>query len=40
MQFSREYAQIVNLFTIEFSKDFVTDGKIDWDALVRFNSSV
>ena len=40
VQFSREYAQIVNLFTIEFSKDFVTDGKIDWAALVRFNSSV
>lgn len=38
-EFSKEYAQIVNRFTAEFSKNFVTDGKIDWDALVKFNSS-
>ncbi len=40
LEFSREYAQIVNKFTIEFSKDFVTaDGKIDWESLVKFNSA-
>jgi len=38
-EFSREYAQIVNRFTAEFSREFVVDGKIDWEALVRFNSS-
>ncbi|MBI4297486.1 MAG: cytosolic protein [Chloroflexi bacterium] len=38
-EFFNEYAQIVNRFTVEFSKNFVTDGKIDWDALVKFNSS-
>jgi len=38
-EFQREYAQIVNRFTIEFSEQFVVAGKIDWDALVRFNSS-
>jgi len=37
--FLTEYAQIVNRFTIEFSKNFVADGRIGWDALVRFNSS-
>lgn len=39
-EFLKEYAQIVNRFTVEFSNDFVADGKIDWDALVRFNSSI
>lgn len=38
-EFLKEYARIVNKFTIEFSEDFVVDGKIDWDALVRFNSA-
>lgn len=38
-EFFREYAQIVNRFTVEFSENFVTDGKIDWDAFVKFNSS-
>lgn len=38
-EFNEKYAQIVNKFTIEFSKKFVVDGKINWDALVQFNSS-
>lgn len=38
-EFYKEYAQIVNKFTDEFNKEFVKDGKIDWDAIVRFNSS-
>ena len=38
-EFQREYAQIVNKFTAEFTRDFVVDGKIDWETLVRFNSS-
>lgn len=38
-EFQEEYAQIVNRFTIEFNEKFVISGKIDWDALVRFNSS-
>jgi len=38
-EFQSEYAQIVNKFTIEFSERFVVSGKIDWEALVRFNSS-
>jgi len=36
---NREYAKIVNIFTVDFSKEFVTDGRIGWDELVRFNSS-
>ncbi|MBE0431361.1 MAG: cytosolic protein [Dehalococcoidia bacterium] len=39
-EFKEEYAQIVNRFTLEFSERFVVNGEIDWDALVRFNSSV
>jgi len=40
-EFHKEYAQIVNKFTIEFSKKYVTDsGQIDWDTLVKFNSSI
>jgi hypothetical protein len=37
--FQEEYAQMVNRFTIEFSEAFVTNGEINWDSLVRFNSS-
>ena len=38
-EFLKEYAQIVNKFTAEFSSNFVVNGRIDWDALVKFNSS-
>jgi hypothetical protein len=38
-EFQKEYAQIVNKFTIEFSEKFVVSGKINWDALVQFNSA-
>jgi len=38
-EFLEEYSQIVNKFTFEFSQNFCFDGKIDWDALVKFNSS-
>src|SRR4030042_271208 len=38
-EFKKEYAQLVNNFTLEFSKKFVNKGEIDWEALVKFNSS-
>lgn len=38
-EFLEEYSQIINKFTLEFNQKFCVDGKIDWDALVRFNSS-
>lgn len=38
-EFKEEYAQIVNRFTLEFSDRFVINGKINWDALVKFNSA-
>lgn len=38
-EFLKAYAKILNKFTAEFIKDFCTDGKINWIALVRFNSS-
>ncbi len=37
--FQREYARIVNLFTVDFSMEFCTNGLIDWEKLVRFNSA-
>src|SRR4030043_104890 len=38
-EFYREYAQIVNRFTSEFSQRFAINGQINWDALVQFNSA-
>lgn len=38
-EFHREYSQIVNRFTVEFSQKYVLDGAINWNALVEFNSS-
>ena len=37
-EFYREYSQIVNRFTSEFSQKYVIDGEINWNALVQFNS--
>ncbi len=39
--FAKSYAQMINKFTREFSNDFCkTNGEIDWDKLVRFNSGI
>ena len=38
-EFYKSYAQMVNKFTIEFSKDFCSKtGDINWEKLVEFNS--
>jgi hypothetical protein len=37
-EFFTEYSRILNLFTQEFMQDFCTNGKINWEKLVRFNS--
>jgi hypothetical protein len=37
-EFYKEYSQIVNRFTSEFSREYVIDGEINWSALVQFNS--
>jgi hypothetical protein len=39
-QFAEEYATIINLFSIEFSKEFCSNGNIDWNRLVAFNSAM
>jgi hypothetical protein len=39
-EFMQFYAQMVNKFTFEFSKDFCINGLIDWEKLVKYNSSV
>jgi len=36
--FKKEKERIINLFTVEFSKEFCSDGNIDWKKLVQFNS--
>lgn len=38
-EFYKEYSQIVNIFTSEFSERYVINGDINWDAIVQFNSS-
>jgi hypothetical protein len=38
-QFAVEYAKVLNRFTEQFIADFCnTDGSIDWDKLLTFNS--
>ena len=39
--FIKSYAQMINKFTFEFSKEFCTEkGLIDWERLVKFSSSI
>ncbi|MCD4656722.1 MAG: cytosolic protein [Planctomycetes bacterium] len=38
-EFFDEYAVVINMFTRDFTDRFCIDGKIDWEALVRFNSA-
>lgn len=38
--FLEAYSQLINKFTLEFGQRFCIDGKINWKALVKFNSSV
>lgn len=38
-EFYKEYSQILNIFTSEFSEQYVINGDINWDAIVQFNSS-
>lgn len=39
--FINSYSQMINKFTKEFMNDFCKDnGEIDWDKMVRFNSSI
>lgn len=38
-EFHKSYAQILNKFTIEFGTNFCTNGNINWEKLVKFNSS-
>ncbi len=38
--FLKAYAKLINKFTFEFGKEFCVDGEINWDALVKYNSSI
>lgn len=37
-EFQKAYAQIINKFTLEFSKEFCTNGHIDWQKVLELNS--
>jgi hypothetical protein len=39
-KFLDSYSQIINKFTMEFANEFCTNNKIDWENLVKFNSSI
>ncbi len=39
-EFFEAYSKLINTFTLEFGKEFCKDGEINWEAIVRFNSSV
>jgi hypothetical protein len=39
-EFQQSYAQMLNRFTLEFGKEYCdSNGAIDWESLVRFNSA-
>lgn len=38
-EFQEHYAQLINQFTEEFGQKFCRNGRIDWQALVKFNSA-
>ncbi len=37
-EFLEDYGRILNLFTNEFFQNFCTNGSIDWEKLIEFNS--
>jgi len=39
-EFLEQYSQILNKFTIDFGNQFCSDGKINWNKLVEFNSAI
>ena len=39
-EFLEHYSQILNKFTLDFGNKFCVDGKINWEKLVQFNSSI
>lgn len=39
-EFVESYSRLVNKFTLEFGRDFCSNGRIDWRKLVRFNSAI
>lgn len=39
-EFMEAYSQIINKFTLEFGSEFCDGGKINWERIVKFNSSI
>ena len=40
-EFLKAYSQRINKFTLDFGKEFCdSNGAIDWEKLVKFNSSI
>lgn len=38
-EFSKSYAQLINKFTAEFTTEYCQNGVIDWEEIVKLNSS-
>jgi hypothetical protein len=38
-EFYESYAKLINVFTFELGRSFCVAGRIDWEALIKFNSS-
>lgn len=38
-EFLKAYSKLINKFTFEFGGEFCADGEINWDSLVKYNSS-
>jgi hypothetical protein len=38
-EFQKEYAKLINMFTIEFSKKYCVGGEINWEKLLKLNSA-
>lgn len=39
-EFLEAYSKLINKFTFEFGKNFFIDGKIHWESIVKYNSSI
>ncbi len=39
-KFNRSYSKVINLFTLEFTEEFCDDGEINWDKIIKLNSSI
>ncbi|MDP8202617.1 MAG: PmeII family type II restriction endonuclease [Candidatus Tenebribacter burtonii] len=39
-KFNRSYSKVINQFTYEFTEEFCDDGEINWNKIIKLNSSI